>query len=62
MEKMKEDMKENMKENMEENMEENMKKNMKKIKKNGLSRLHLRFKHAQPKICHSPKVEDGVEN
>ena len=24
--------------------------------------LHLRFKQAQPKICHSHKVEDGVEN
>ena len=23
---------------------------------------HLRFKPAQPKMCHSPKVEDGVEN
>ena len=23
---------------------------------------HLRFKQAQPKMCHSPKVEDGVEN
>ena len=23
---------------------------------------HLRFKHAQPNMCHSPKVEDGVEN
>ena len=22
---------------------------------------HLRFKQAQPKMCHSPKVEDGVE-
>ena len=22
----------------------------------------LRFKHAQPKLCYSPKVEDGVEN
>ena len=24
--------------------------------------LHLCFKHAQPKMCHSPKVEDGVKN
>ena len=23
---------------------------------------HLHFKQAQPKMCHSPKVEDGVEN
>ena len=23
---------------------------------------HLRFKPAPPKMCHSPKVEDGVEN
>ena len=23
---------------------------------------HLRFKHAQPNMCQSPKVEDGVEN
>ena len=23
---------------------------------------HLHFKHAQPKICHSPKVENGVDN
>ena len=23
--------------------------------------VHLRFKHAQPKMCHSPKVDDGVE-
>ena len=23
---------------------------------------HLRFKQAQPKMCHSPKVEDKVEN
>ena len=23
---------------------------------------HLRFKQAQPKMCHSPKVEDVVEN
>ena len=23
---------------------------------------HLRFKHAQPKMCHSPKVEDKVES
>ena len=23
---------------------------------------HLRFKHAQPKMCHSPKVENGVDN
>ena len=23
---------------------------------------HLHFKHAQPNMCHSPKVEDGVEN
>ena len=23
---------------------------------------HLRFKQAQPKMCHSQKVEDGVEN
>ena len=22
---------------------------------------HLCFKQAQPKICHSPKVDDGVE-
>ena len=22
---------------------------------------HLRFKHAQPKMCHSPKVENGVD-
>ena len=21
---------------------------------------HLRFKQAQPKMCHSPKVDDGV--
>ena len=25
-------------------------------------REHLRFKQAQPKMCHSPKVEDGYEN
>ena len=24
--------------------------------------IHLRFKQAQPKMCHSPKVEDKVEN
>ena len=24
--------------------------------------LHLRFKQAQPKMCTSPKVENGVEN
>ena len=23
--------------------------------------LHLCFKQAQPKMCHSPKVDDGVE-
>ena len=23
--------------------------------------LHLCFKQAQPKICHSPKVDDGVD-
>ena len=23
---------------------------------------HLCFKQAQPKMCHSPKVEDGIEN
>ena len=23
---------------------------------------HLCFKHAQPKMCHSPKVEIGVDN
>ena len=23
---------------------------------------HLRFWQTQPKICHSPKVKDGVEN
>ena len=23
---------------------------------------HLRFKQAQPKICHSPKIEDGGKN
>ena len=23
---------------------------------------HLRFKQAQPKMCHPPKVEDGLEN
>ena len=22
----------------------------------------MRFKHAQPKMCHSPKYEDRVEN
>ena len=27
-----------------------------------LVQFHLRFKQAQPKMCHSPKVEDGVEN
>ena len=24
--------------------------------------LHLCFKQAQPKMCHSPKVDDGVEH
>ena len=24
--------------------------------------IHLRFKKAQPKMFHCPKVEDGVEN
>ena len=23
---------------------------------------HLRFKQAQPKMCHLPKIEDGVDN
>ena len=23
--------------------------------------VHLCFKQAQPKMCHSPKVDDGVE-
>ena len=23
---------------------------------------HMCFKQAQPKICHSPKVDNGVEN
>ena len=27
-----------------------------------LTGIHLRFKQAQPKMCHSPKVEGGVEN
>ena len=26
-----------------------------------LLRAHLCFKQAKPKMCHSPKVEDGVE-
>ena len=26
-----------------------------------VNRQHLCFKHAQLKMCHSPKVEDGVE-
>ena len=27
-----------------------------------LVKKHLRFKQAQPKMCHSPKVEDGIKN
>ena len=28
----------------------------------GKTRTHLCFKHARPKMCHSPKVENRVDN
>ena len=28
----------------------------------GVVIVHLCFKHAQPKMCHSPKVENGFDN
>ena len=47
---------------MKNKMKVNEEKQIARMKAKSQIEIHLRFKHAQPKMCHSPKVENGVDN